>query len=258
MFSSADGILEFYSNNVEQMRIHSGGNVSIASIVNTGETLYVNGTIRTNGQIKTATADTNAAPGYAWQGDENTGMFRVAADSLGFSAGGLQVARFNFGGTSGRRQLYFDGTAEVWSSSSLLLEGVNDVRSVTIATTTTASASNVFINSSTGVMQRSTSSIKYKTDVEDAELSYSESLVFNSRPVWYRSLSESDPSEYSYWGFIAEEVAEIDPRMVHWGDDGPEGVQYDRYVVHLVSVIQKQKQQLDAIEARLAALEAQL
>jgi hypothetical protein len=120
---------------------------------------------------------------------------------------------------------------------------------------TTASSANVVIISS-GLFLRSTSSIKYKTEVEDAELSYSEALVYGSRPVWYRSLSESDPSDYSYWGFIAEEVAEIDPRMVHWGDDGPEGVQYDRYVVHLVSVIQKQQQRLDVLEARIAALEA--
>jgi len=44
--------------------------------------------------------------------------------------------------------------------------------------------------------------------------------------------------------------------MVHWGDDGPEGVQYDRYVVHLVGVIQNQQQRLDALETRIAALEA--
>ena len=180
-------------------------------------------------------------------------MFLVAADSLGFSAGTVDVARFDTGGTSGRRQLYFPATAEVWSAATLFLEAVDNVRSVTIAANTTASASNVSINSSSGVLFRSTSSIKYKTDVEDADLSYSEALVYGSRPVWYRSLSKNDPSDYSYWGFIAEEVAEIDPRMVHWGDDGPEGVQYDRYVVHLVSVIQKQKQQLDAIEARLTA-----
>lgn len=121
--------------------------------------------------------------------------------------------------------------------------------------TTTAAAANMVVDVN-GLFIRSTSSIKYKTDVEDAELSYSEAIVYGSRPVWYRSLSESDPSEYGYWGFIAEEVAEIDPRMVHWGNDGPEGVQYDRYVVHLVGVIQKQQQRLDALESRLAALEA--
>jgi hypothetical protein len=155
---------------------------------------------------------------------------------------------------SGRRQLYFESSAEVGSAGNLYLEGVTGVRSLTIRDNTTASASNVFINS----LRWHTAAfyflhVKYKTEVEDAELSYSEALVYGSRPVWYRSLSESDPSDYSYWGFIAEEVAEIDPRMVHWGDDGPEGVQYDRYVVHLVSVIQKQQQRLDALEARLTA-----
>jgi hypothetical protein len=120
---------------------------------------------------------------------------------------------------------------------------------------TTANAADVLINP-TGVFARSISSIKYKTDVENAELSYSEALIYGSRPVWFRSLAGNDPSDYSYWGFIAEEVAEIDPRMVHWGNDGPEGVQYDRYVVHLVSIIQKQQQRLDALEARIAALEA--
>jgi hypothetical protein len=235
------------------MRIHSDGNVSIGSATNTGDQLYVNGTIRSNGQIQTLIGDTDTAPGYTWQGDEDTGMFRTGADSLGFSAGGSEIARFNFGGAFGRRQLYFESSAEVGSAGNLYLEGVTGVRSLTIRDNTTASASNVFINTSAGTLLRSTSSVKYKTDVEDAELSYSEALVYGSRPVWYRSLSESDPSEYSYWGFIAEEVAEIDPRMVHWGDDGPEGVQYDRYVVHLVSVIQKQQQRLDALEARLTA-----
>jgi hypothetical protein len=236
--------------------VHSDGNVSIGSATNTGDKLYVNGTIRTNGQIQTLSGDTDTAPGYTWAGDEDTGIFRTGSNSLGFSAGGSEVARFNFGGTSGRRQLYFESTAEVWSAGVLYLEGVSSVRSETIRDATTASASNVFINSTSGILQRSTSSVKYKTEIEDAELSYSEDLVYGSRPVWYRSLSESDPSDYSYWGFIAEEVAEIDPRMVHWGDDGPEGVQYDRYVVHLVSVIQKQQQRLDALEARIAALEA--
>jgi hypothetical protein len=244
------------TNGLERLRVHSDGNVSIGSTNNTGDELYVNGTIRSNGQIQTLLGDTDTAPGYTWQGDEDTGMFRTGIDSLGFSAGGSEVARFNFGGTSGRRQLYFESTAEVWSASSLFLEGVSSVRSETIRDATTASASNVFINSVSGILQRSTSSVKYKTEIEDAELSYSEALVYGSRPVWYRSLSESDPSDYSYWGFIAEEVAEIDPRMVHWGDDGPEGVQYDRYVVHLVGVIQKQQQRLDALEARIAALEA--
>jgi hypothetical protein len=251
-FPAADTVT-VETDGVTRVRVHSDGNLSIGSATNTGDKLYVNGTIRTSGQIQTLQGDTDTAPGYTWQGDEDTGMFRTGANSLGFSAGGQEIARFNLDGTANRRQLYFEAGAEIWANGSLFLEAVANVRSVTIRDSTTASAGNVFINTSAGSLLRSTSSVKYKTEVEDAELSYSETIIYGSRPVWYRSLSENDPSEYSYWGFIAEEVAEIDPRMVHWGDDGPEGVQYDRYVVHLVSVIQKQQQRLDALEARLTA-----
>jgi hypothetical protein len=259
-------IVSVETNGLERLRVHSDGNVSIGSTSNTGDELYVSGSIRAADSIKALAADSAAAPGYTWAGDEDTGMFRVGVDRLGISTGGIEIFEVNRTGAYGSgRRIIFDNSAEINTAanslklnpaSTLELEGQTGVvRSLTVYNTTTASAANMFV-ASTGNLNRSTSSIKYKTDVEDAELSYSESLVFNSRPVWYRSLSESDPSEYSYWGFIAEEVAEIDPRMVHWGNDGPESVQYDRYVVHLVSVIQKQKQQLDAIEARLTALEA--
>ena len=52
-------------------------------------------------------------------------------------------------------------------------------------------------------------------------------------------------------GFIAEEVAEVDPRLVEFNDsDEPESVAYDRLVVHLVNVCQQ-------LQDRVAALEAQ-
>lgn len=182
-------------------------------------------------------------------GDIGGIIYSNVDNSLNFRTAGTNVAEFNSNG-----QLLLGGVTP-GTASTYSICTIGRLQSQGSYDNTTASAANAFL-STTGLFVRSTSSIKYKTDVEDAELSYSEAIVFGSRPVWYRSLSESDPSEYSYWGFIAEEVAEIDPRMVHWGDDGPEGVQYDRYAVHLVNVIQKQQQRLDALEARLAALEA--
>jgi hypothetical protein len=184
-------------------------------------------------------------------GDTNTAIRFPAVDTVTIETSGTEQLRISSDG-----RLVMGGiTAATGTDHSICTPG--RLQSDGTYSTTTASSANVVILSS-GLFLRSTSSIKYKTEVEDAELSYSEALVYGSRPVWYRSLSESDPSDYSYWGFIAEEVAEIDPRMVHWGDDGPEGVQYDRYVVHLVGVIQKQQQRLDALEARIAALEAEV
>jgi hypothetical protein len=135
---------------------------------------------------------------------------------------------------------------------------------------TSANAANVFINSS-GFLRRSTSSIKYKTNVETLEDSYADAIL-GCRPVWYRSTTGNDNPEHGYWGFIAEEVAEIDPRLVHWKtteisydengsaveapcDPEPEGVQYDRFVPHLLNLIKRQKEQIEAMETRLTALE---
>ena len=140
-----------------------------------------------------------------------------------------------------------------------------------------------------GQLRRSTSSIRFKTGVETLEDSYADALL-NCRPVWYRSTAPGDNPAYSYWGFIAEEVAEIDPRLVQWStettefvdavdDDGnplfeedgttqqkmrvktthsqpqPESVAYDRFVPHLINLIKRQKDTIDAMEVRLSALE---
>ena len=132
---------------------------------------------------------------------------------------------------------------------------------------TTANAANVF-SGSAGYLYRSTSSIKYKSDVENLQDEYADALL-QCRPVWYRSTCAGDSPEYSYWGFIAEEVAEIDPRLVHWKtvevtydekgaavetpcDPEPEGVSYDRFVPHLLNLIKRQQQAIETIEQRLS------
>ena len=148
----------------------------------------------------------------------------------------------------------------------------NHLVSTTTYARTTAGSANIHIDSA-GFMARSTSSIKYKSDVETIEEAYSEALL-KCRPVWYRSTSERDNPQWGWWGFIAEEVAEIDPRLVHWktttteldengelqdvvlDNSEPEGVQYDRFVPHLLNLIKRQKEQIEAMEARLSALEA--
>ena len=144
---------------------------------------------------------------------------------------------------------------------------------------TTSGAANLNILSS-GVFLRSTSSGRYKTGVEDAEMSYAEEL-YNLRPVYYKSLGTFDNPDHSHWGFIAEEVAEIDPRLclfkttepeldddgnIQRDDDGNivettldepvvEGVQYDRMIPLLLMLLKEQKQQIEDLEARVATLE---
>lgn len=137
--------------------------------------------------------------------------------------------------------------------------------------TTSASAANLIVGSD-GNFFRSTSSARYKTDIETIQNQYAD-VILDCRPVWYRSTCEKDNPNWGYWGFIAEEVAEVDPRLVFWkthetvaDENGNEttveldepvadGVQYDRFVPHLLSLIKRQKDQIEAMEARLSALE---
>lgn len=144
---------------------------------------------------------------------------------------------------------------------------------------TTSSSANLHVLSN-GYILRSSSSRKYKTDIEDAWLSLAENL-YSLRPVYYKSLGEFDNRDWSHWGFIAEEVAEVDPRLVHYkeievsfNEEGerietkldapePDGVQYDRMVPLLLKLVQEQKQRIEALETktedlqtRLSALEA--
>ena len=111
--------------------------------------------------------------------------------------------------------------------------------SSTVVNSTTARGASVVVTSA-GLLQRSTSSIRYKTDVEDVQSSYANN-VWSMRPVWYRSTCASDRRDWSYYGLIAEEVAQLDPRLCFWNTSGQvESVMYDR-ILPLLLKAQKEK-----------------
>lgn len=126
--------------------------------------------------------------------------------------------------------------------------------------TTAAGANAVLDPANRNALLRSTSSAQYKTDIEpvDADIAFA---ILEAQPVWYRSRCKADRADWSWYGFVAEDVAKIDPRLVHWGraeaDEGrenaqselqPQGVAYDRFVVIHHQIIKD-------ILSRLARLE---
>lgn len=143
---------------------------------------------------------------------------------------------------------------------------------------TTAEAANAVINAD-GTFSREVSSAAFKREIEPMQDSYADALL-NARPVFYRSKCAADPKDWSYWGFIAEELAEIDPRLVRWGhamkaveqpnglppkmvEDKdsplvPIGVQYSRLTVPLLQVVKRQGAAIDALTARLDKLEGKV
>ncbi len=159
--------------------------------------------------------------------------------------------------------------------------------------TTAAGANAVIDPGAGGSVLRSTSSSIYKRDVEDLESARADAVIEHARPVWYRSKAPNDPSDWSWYGLIAEELAEIEPRLVTFGyqdqhyemvevepavgdeparserrlkvdaEKVPDGVAYDRLTVMLLDVVRREKAKTAALEAtvadllaRVAALEA--
>lgn len=226
------------------------------------------------------------APGFAFVDDTDTGMYKQSSNVLAWSTGGVKRAllysggfRLNVSGSLSLPAIHFEGDTNTGlrrattDAVEIVVGGVrgvyvNDSQACWIPgvyAQTTASAANVHIVDANGALQRSTSSARYKRDVEPVDQALARRILAELRPVWYRSTCDADPDDWSWWGLIAEEVAAVDPRLVSWAPtpgcgcehpagaeaatldpsptwhaDGclrPEGVAYDRIVPLLLATL---------------------
>lgn len=120
---------------------------------------------------------------------------------------------------------------------------------------TTASPANAFIDSAnTNNILRSTSSRRYKQDIVPLPESVAE-RVLDLQPIRYRSKAAADDPNLLWYGLIAEDVADVDPRLAVYDDQGrPDGVQYERVGVLLLGVVKHQQQQIHLLEFALAGV----
>lgn len=279
----------FGTSNTERLRIDSSGRLLIGTTngsITQAMPLQVEGTsfITSGASLRRNSNDAGApALRLCKSRGTSTGSYSIVSngDAIGlvqFCAAdgnsdetGAEI-RVEIDGTPGNNdipsRLMFSTTADGASSPTerMRIRSSGLVSIPGVYSFTTAASANVIVQSA-GQLSRATSSAKYKTSIETLEDSYADSIL-ECRPVWYRSTSELDNPNYGWWGFIAEEVAEIDPRLVFWKttevtyeengsavespcDPEPEGVAYDRFVPHLLNLIKRQKEQIETLEQRL-------
>ena len=222
-----------HTNNTERMRIDSSGNVGIGT-TSPNEKLEVNGNIYLNNGNADGAQITFASNGFsAWNIDNFSGALRCYY-------GSTEYFRLSTTGTITSQPTY-DNTA----------------------------AGSTVVVTSAGLVRRTSSSLKYKKDVETLEQTIVDNAVNNLRPVWYRTKNAEgdDKATWSHIGLIAEEVDLVEPRLVKYrtaevtqDENGanvtteletpvPEDVDYAKLSVILLAKIKQ-------LEARIAVLEA--
>ena len=244
---SGSNITGFYQGGTERMRIDASGYLCIGT---TGMTQGGSGPLQV----------------YSAGGSQL--ILGKASGAPSISFGSTTTAYGLIEGITGGGFTFYTGNGTLVNR--LAIDASGYLISQTTYNATTGSAANMHVLSS-GVFLRSVSSIKYKTGVEDAWLDYAKKL-YDLRPVYYKSLGEFDNPDWSYWGFIAEEVAEVDPRLAHFkttetsfdengervetqlAEPEAEGVQYDRMVPLLLMLMKEQKEQIETLQAEVAAL----
>jgi hypothetical protein len=261
-------------NSSERARIDSSGRL----LVGTSSSSEVNTAVFQGNSAAGSAANVTISSNISNPTSTQTLAVLSFSDNSHVKAAQIECLRDGGTWTSGTSQpsaLKFSTTADGASSPTERMRIAQDGRLFvpSVWDFSTAGGTTVVVTSDDQI-RKAASSIKYKTDVEDLQDSYADQIL-NIRPVWYRSLCDGDDPNHSYWGFIAEEVAEIDPRLTTWkfhnvsyDENGsrvvtkldnpePEGVAYDRFVPHLLNLVKRQGEAIADLQAEVAALKAQ-
>lgn len=255
-----------------------GWTLGLSSITAGSSALYSNGLIvggifqtklSTTGSIRMGTNIGNGEELEFYRSDSasSKNTLRTVAGSDTFRISTIGGYTYNFdtefstnrnisgGSFSTSGSITGSGTLSIGTAGAgLLVVPASYVRSERIYNTVTGSAANMHIGSNYSIY-RSSSSIKYKTDINSLSIDDAKKIL-NFRPVKYKSLCEDDPDDQIYYGLIAEEVSDIEPAFVHWSikDDlekEPEGVQYERIVSPLITLVKDLYNRVEALESKI-------
>ena len=243
-----------YRSSSNEVAFSTGGTARV--------TIAADGTVDMTGPLKLGGGDTLPSdPQYSFSSDPDTGMYNVTANQLGFAV-------------DGQRSLFLDDNGQVALSR-------------TYGSFTTAAAANMHIETN-GRISRSTSSGKFKANIEPLETELANKIVDETEWVYYQSTCTNDNSEWRHLGAIAEQIAPFAPWLLHWAPkedcgcetptkliDGvehpddrkldyhtcelePTGIMYERFVAVLGAAAQNDRKRLKAAETELADLKARL
>lgn len=263
-------------NETTSATLEVNGGMNVGGSTDPGDNnLRVEGTATVVGQTLVADGAVGA-PGVAFAGDTDTGVYKTATNGIGVSAGGSLVTQFI---SAQNRTVDGAYTAPAYSFTSdtdtgIYRNGADDVRisagaadvagfynagcqifkaatfeaGITANALGSATTGTLLVISAGNAIRPQSSSRRYKENEQ----------------AWSgdsRKILALTPKTFDYKGdgakgvlfFIAEDVADIDPIYVNTNADGqPESIRTDSLVAALIDLVQQQERRIAALEARLS------
>ena len=234
-----------------------------------------------------------STPSYTFGLDKDTGFYRYGSNALAASAGGTQIwygTTTAFGSPLAYSQtsasspnVYVDSggkfhrstsspySASIHDSDHLDLSGsirpsANNTYDIGYPTTerwkdiymvggTTAGATDIHIDATTGKLLQVTSSRRFKKHIKDYHGGME--LLQSVRPrsfQWKKGLDDANPDGQVSVGMIAEELIEVAPEYVNLDESGePWSIRYSAFVVPLIDAVRELSEEVARLRAIVEA-----
>lgn len=222
-------------------------------------------------------AGSAATPVFSRYDDNDTGGYFFGPDTLGWATGGVHSLRVSGGatptiaggagnmtilaGTGNSRTLTLQATSSVGvantfaigASDTLKLPGKAIASALTAASGTPnsvcldATTKQILENAATSCV---VSSLRYKKNVRPLAHRTALDIVRTLQPKTFQYKTNNRTAI----GLIAEDVYDIDSRLVTRDSTGPNAVNYEQVTVALLAVVQQQQEQINTLIAEVRAL----
>ena len=238
-------------NGSEKLRLTSTGRIGIGE--DTPQTaLHISGTGVEDSRLRCTRGSASAEFGLDSNGDlilDAKGATGSDGDIVGYAGGAQRFRVFQDG-----RFVLGSPTVNTTVDHSLVAAG--RIQTDGTYSSTTSSSANVRIGSN-GLLNRVTSSARYKKDITDATWGLAD--VLKLKPKTFKSnATGEDADDNTYGGFIAEDLHDIGlTNFVEYNSDNqPDAIHYGNIVSLLTKAIQELNTKITTLETKVAALEA--
>ena len=223
-----------------------------------------------NARIRLDSLGTASSPSLSFSGDTNTGIYETGSDKIAFTTGGslrgfMNNGNFTYAGIysntqAGGTNVRVDSAGRLRRHSSSRKTKTNiEPMQVEYANTILDQVEPIWYRPripDPNYPQEYLDNLGDNAPSHEACASYclDNEIEWDQTDLW---MNEGCRPDWSYWGFIAEDLAKIDPRLCSQNPETGEydSVQYEEFTPLLLKIAQEQKSQIQTLEQRLNALE---